>query len=195
MKQIRTATHPGLQTLPQWWEHRSFRIVVQIMLVVGFSALAALGKAIHPAQGIPGSSSIYWLGPMILGAATMRWPGAGMAMGIGMGFFSVPFGLEHTMGYNLALYGSTGVLIDVISHLPKMNIRNPFTAIITGLGAHLSKFAFIMGGAALSPVIKHFEIVGVLNSLGLHIAFGIAAGFFGWAIFRLGQGAGKKLLK
>ena len=134
MKQLRTATHPGLHTLPQWWESRSFRIVVQIMLVVGFSALAAFGKSIHPSQGIPGSSSIYWLGPMILGAATMRWPGAGMAMGVGMGFFSVPFGLEHTVGYNLALYGSTGVLIDIISHLPKMNISNPFAAIVTGLG-------------------------------------------------------------
>ena len=59
MKQLRTATHPGLHTLPQMWEHRGFRILVQVLLVVGFSALAALGKAIHPSQGIPGSSSIY----------------------------------------------------------------------------------------------------------------------------------------
>jgi hypothetical protein len=194
MKNFRAAAMPGLQTFPQWWEHRGFRVAVQALLVVIFSTAAAYGKSIHPAMGIPGSSSLYWLGPMILGATVMRWKGSGVLMGVGMGFWTMPFGLQHTMGYNMMLYGSTGLLIDLIAHLPKMNIRNPFGAIITGLGAHLAKFAFIMGGAALSSVTKHFVLVGVLNSLGLHIAFGIAAGFCGWAVFRLGQGAGKKML-
>ncbi len=194
MSKVRTAALPGLSFVPQWWEHRGFRIGVQALLVVIFSTAAAFGKSIHPSMGIPGSSALYWLGPMMLGATVMRWRGAGLATGIGMGFWSVPFGLEHTMGYNMLLYGSTGLLIDVIAHLPKMNIRNPFGAVLTGLGAHLAKFAFIMGAAAMAPVTKHFLLVGVLNSLGLHVAFGIAAGFCAWAVFRLGQGAGKKLL-
>jgi hypothetical protein len=194
MKEVRATTLPGLQVFPELWERRGFRIAVQAALVVIFSALAAFGKSAHVGQGIPGSSGVYWLGPMVLGAATMRWRGAGTLTGIGMGFWSVPFGLEHTMGYNLMLYGSTGLLIDLIARIPKVNIRNVFGAVIVGLGAHLAKFGFIMGAAATSSVTKHFLLVGVLNSLGLHIAFGIAAGFCGWAVFRLGQGAGKKLL-
>ena len=194
MKNFRAAALPGLQTVPQWWEHRGFRVAVQALLVVIFSTMAAAGKAMHPAMGIPGSSALYWLGPMMLGAAVMRWKGSGVLMGIGVGCWTLPFGLQHTMGYNMMLYGSTGLLIDLIANLPGVNIRNPFGALVTGLGAHLAKFAFIMGGAALSPVIKHFVLVGVLNSLGLHIAFGLASGFCAWAVFRLGQGASKKLL-
>jgi hypothetical protein len=194
MSKVGTAALPRLPFIPEWWEHRGFRIGVQVLLVVIFSAATAFGKAIHPSMGIPGSSALYWLGPMMLGAAVMRWRGAGLATGIGVGFLSVPFGLQHTMGYNVMLYGSTGLLIDVIAHLPRMNIRHPLGAVLTGLGAHLAKFGFIMGAAAMSPLTKHFLFVGVLNSLGLHIAFGIAAGFCAWAVFRLGQGAGKKLL-
>ena len=194
MKNVHAGTMPRLAAVPQLWEHRGVRISIQAALVVAFSAMAALGKSIHPALGIPGSSALYWLGPMMLGAAVMRWKGSGVLMGIGVGCWTLPFGLQHTMGYNMMLYGSTGLLIDLIANLPGVNIRNPFGALVTGLGAHLAKFAFIMGGAALSPVIKHFVLVGVLNSLGLHIAFGLASGFCAWAVFRLGQGAGKKLL-
>ena len=194
MKSVRTAALPGLQTLPQWWEHRSVRISIQALLVVIFSTAAAFGKSIHPAMGIPGSSALYWLGPMVLGAAVMRWKGSGVLMGVGVGLWTVPFGLHNAMGYNMMLYGGSGLLIDLIANLPGVNIRNPFGAVVIGLGAHLAKFAFIMSAAAMSSVTRHFLIVGVLNSLGLHSAFGIAAGFCGWAVFRLGQGAGKKLL-
>jgi hypothetical protein len=194
MKTVRTAVHPGLQLVPELWEHRGFRIAVQALLVVGFSALAVFGKAIHPSIGVPGSSSIYWLAPMILAGGVMRWPGAGLLTGVGVGCWSMPFGLGHTMGYNLMLYGSTGLLIDVIARVPGVNIRNLLGAVVIGVGAHLTKFGFIMGAATMSSVLKHFLFVGVLNSLGLHIAFGITAGIVGWGIFKLGQGAGKKML-
>ena len=194
MKNVHAGTMPRLAAVPQLWEHRGVRISIQAALVVAFSAMAALGKSIHPALGIPGSSALYWLGPMMLGAAVMRWKGSGTAMGIGVGLFTIPFGLQHTMGYNILLYGSSGLLIDLIANLPMVNIRNPFGAIFTGLGAHLAKFAFIMGAAAISPLTKHFIFFGVMKSLGLHIAFGIAAGFCAWAVYYLGKGAGKKLL-
>jgi hypothetical protein len=117
MKQLRTTVLPGVQILPQICEKRGFRLGVQIMLVVIFSALAAAGKVIHPSQGIPGSSSLYWLAPMMLGMTVMRWPGAGVLTGISMGCWGIPFGMEHTFGYNVALYGSTGLLIDLITRI------------------------------------------------------------------------------
>jgi hypothetical protein len=195
MKQLRTTVLPGVQILPQICEKRGFRLGVQIMLVVIFSALAAAGKVIHPSQGIPGSSSLYWLAPMMLGMTVMRWPGAGVLTGISMGCWGIPFGMEHTFGYNVALYGSTGLLIDLITSIPKVNIRHPLGAIVTGFGAHMIKFGFILGAATMSSVTRHFIVVGILNSALLHAAFGIASGFIAWSVFKLGQGASNKLLK
>ncbi len=194
MKNVHAGALPQSHTVPRWWEDRGVRVTIQALLVVIFSAAAAFGKSAHVGIGVPGSSGVYWLGPMMLGAMVMRWKGSGVLMGVGVGLWTVPFGLHNTMGYNILLYGSTGLLIDLISQIPVVSIRNFFGALVVGLGAHLAKFAFIMGAAAMSSVTRHFLLVGVLNSLGLHIAFGIAAGVAAWAVFRLGQGAGKKML-
>ena len=40
---------------------------------------------------------------------------------------------------------------------------------------------------------QRFEVVGILNSLGLHVGFGIAARMMGWAIYRGGEMGFRKI--
>jgi hypothetical protein len=145
-------------------------------------------------MGIPGSSAVYWLMPMMLGKLIVRQKGAGLLMGATIAVSTVPIGLNHTMFYNFGLYGATGLALDLMEWLPKMNIRSFFGAIACGAVAHLGKFAFIFTMSLSSSVTKHFIIVGVLQSLGLHLAFGIASGLVAWILYRAGKKGAEKAL-
>jgi hypothetical protein len=182
MKAIRAELTQESQGLSRLWDNRLIRISVQALLIIGFSALAAAAKRIHPSLGIPGSSAVFWLTAMVFGRSFTRWSGAGLLTGMGVAVWGVPFGLEHTFGYNVALYGCAGLLIDLITRLPKINILHPVGAVVCGFTAHMAKFVFILYAAISASVTKHFLLVGILDSALLHAAFGIAAGIFGWAV-------------
>lgn len=160
------------------------RIILQIMLLIGIGALSAFLKKISPGLGIPGSSAILWLSPLVAGRILVRKDGAGVLAGACVALWGVPFGLNHGLAYNIGLYGGSGLAIDLITRVPLINIRNPFGAIICGIFAHLVKFGFILVTTITSPVARVFELVGVAQSFGLHIAFGAAAGLAAWIVYR-----------
>jgi len=176
------------------YNNKKVRLLAQILFVIGMGVATAYGKKLHPSMGIPGSSAVWWLAPMMAGKIAVRRDGSGVLMGATVAMCTIPIGLEHTMVYNLGLYGATGLVLDMFPHIPGVNIRNAFGAIACGILAHMVKFGFILSAALSSSVIKHFLIVGTLESAGLHLAFGAAAGLVGWipyAIWKLKQKSGK----
>jgi hypothetical protein len=177
-----------------FWQNRWVRIGLQVLLVIVFSALTAIAKKLHPSMGIPGSSAVYWLTVMIVGRSVTRWHGAGMLTGVGVGLWGIPIGLEHTFIYDIALYGCAGLLIDITSSLPRLDIRTPIGAVLCGFSAHMTKFGFILCTTLTASVTRHFLVVGILNSALLHAAFGAAAGLLGWGLFK-GAGQLAKRLK
>lgn len=160
------------------------RIILQIMLLIGIGALSSFLKKISPAMGVPGSSAILWLSPLVAGRILVRKDGAAVLAGTCVALWGVPLALNHGLAYNMGLYGGSGLAIDIIARAPLVNIRNPFGAVICGVLAHLVKFGFIMFTTITSPVVKVFEIIGVAQSFGLHIAFGAAAGLAAWIAYR-----------
>jgi hypothetical protein len=166
------------------WEDWRVRIALKFLFLIGIGYLAAVGKRLHPSMGIPGSSALWWLTPMVFGKITVPQRGSGLLMGATVALTTIPIGLNHTAFYNFGLYGFTGLALDVFSSLPKMNIRNPFGAVFCGMTAHLVKFGFILIIAITGSVTKHFLIVGMLQSAGLHLAFGAAAGLVGWGVVK-----------
>jgi hypothetical protein len=169
------------------------RIILQILMVVGFSALTAIAKKAHPSMGIPGSSAVYWLTAMVIGRSVTRWDGAGFLTGIGVAAWGIPIGLENTFTYNIGLYGVSGLLLDILARIPKIDICHPLGAAVCSLFAHMAKYGFIVYAALSSSVTKHFLVVGLLNSALLHAAFGIAAGLLGWGLVRVTRYGIKRL--
>jgi hypothetical protein len=49
------------------------------------------------------------------------------------------------------------------------------------------KFGFIMVSAIASPLTRHFLVVGILKSAGLHLLFGAGAGLLGWGAYKVWQ--------
>ncbi|MCX5998819.1 MAG: hypothetical protein NTU41_04310 [Chloroflexi bacterium] len=179
------ATGPAIP----WWRDAKVTMALQIMLLIGLSGVAAVGKRIHPSMAIPGSSAVFWLAPLLAARLAVKRDGAGTFAGLCVAAWGIPIGLGHTFGYNAALYGATGLTLDLAARLPRVNIRHVIGAVVCGLLAHMAKFAFITVAAAMSPATKHFLIVGLLNSALLHAAFGIASGLIGYGLFKVGERA------
>jgi hypothetical protein len=177
------------------WHNKWVRIGLQVLLIVAFSALAATAKKIHPSMGIPGSSAPFWLAAMVVARSTMRWDGAGLLTGVGIAAWGIPIGLENSFMHNLGLYALSGALLDIVTRIPHLDIRRPLGAVLCGAIAHMAKFGFIMVTAMSATITKHFEIVGILNAFGLHIAFGITAGIVGWTVFRGGQFSFRRIFR
>ncbi len=168
-----------------WWQSKTTKTLLQILTLLGFGALAAIGKRFEPSLGIPGSSAPLWLGAMVAGRAVVRRDGAGALMGATVAVLGIPLGINNGFMHNLGLYTTSGLALDIAARLPKMNIRNPFGAIVSGAAAHMVKFGFILAAAMAAAVTKHFLVFGVLQTAGLHLAFGALAGLVGWGVYKL----------
>lgn len=168
------------------------RAILQILFVLGMGLLATVGKKIAPTMGIPGSSAVFWLAPLVLGRAMVRRDGTGVFMGASMAFFAIPIGLNYAFLHNFALYGLTGFALDVAARLPKIDITKWYGAIICGTLAHLVKFGFVLGASLSSSIVRHFLIVGIMQSFAFHVAFGIASGLLAWIVYRAYNTAKRK---
>jgi hypothetical protein len=164
--------------------HRWARIGLQVLLVVGFSAMTAAAKKLHPSVGIPGSSAIYWLTAMVVARCTMKWDGAATLVGAGTAVWGIPVGLEQGFGQNLLSFAVAGLLLDVMFRVFRTNARTWWGAPLCALVASMGQFGVIIYSALSSSVTKHFMVVGLMQSTLLHIGFGLAAGLLGWAAFR-----------
>jgi hypothetical protein len=167
-----------------YWQDTRVRTALQIVFLIGMGALSAFLKSTEPSLGISGSSAILWLGPIVLSRMLIARNGAGALVGVSVALWGIPIGINNGLMHNVILYGGAGLALDTITRIPFINIRSLFGAIFCGVFAHLVKFGVIMGYAAASPVTKHFEMLGIANSFGLHIVFGAAAGLAAWIAYR-----------
>lgn len=185
-----------------WWKTSKAKLLADILLIIGFSALAAVGKWTHyPGIGVPGSSAMNWLPFLIIGRTVVRRDGAGAIMGIGMATFGLLsiIKLENSWGHNTIEYAITGASLDIMARIHFTGISRKIGSffsglsrgLLTGMISHLVKFCIIFGFALAVPATKHFLIVGILQSIGLHIAFGLASGFIAWLVIK----GGKKVAK
>ena len=178
-----------VQIIPVWWRKPWIKILAQILLLVVFSAIAATGKQLAPSIQIPGSSGFFWLSPLILGRMVVKRHGAGTFMGAGMAVWGLALGFDKPMGTNLALYGITGAVLDLVAAIPFVNIRNFFGAIVCGFAAHMVKFGFVVASALGFAGAKNFMVFGLVKSALTHAGIGIVAAIMAWALFKAGERA------
>ncbi len=167
------------------WQDEKYKIALQVVFLVMMSAISAFWKKNTLDLGISGSSAVLWLGPMVLARMTVRRKVAGTFTGATVALWGLLFNLKNPFIYNLALYGGSGLALDVAASIPKVNIKNIFGAIFCGMFAHMVKFGFIVGAALTSTVVRHFMTIGVARAAGLHLLFGASAGLTAWLIYKV----------
>ncbi len=175
------------------WQDSRVRAVLQALFFVLAGLLSAFLKKLSPGLGVSGSSAVYWLAPMITARICMKRDGGGTLTGLFTALWGIPFGLNNDLMHNIALYAGAGLAIDVMAWLPFMNIRKVWGATLTGIVAHMVKFAIIVGSAVTSPVTRNFMVAGVLQSAYQHVIFGAGAGFVAWTAYKVWQSGGRAL--
>jgi hypothetical protein len=183
MNNVQQAANDPTRIALSWWQDTRVRALAQILFLIGMGAVATLMKKITFPLGIPGHSGVLWLGTLVAGRALVRRDGAGLLMGASMALWAIPIGLNKPFTYNLGLYATTGLTLDIVARLPRISIRHPLGAIFCGMMAHMVKFGFIAVPALVSGVTKKFVLVGPVESGLLHLAFGAAAGLLGWGTY------------
>lgn len=160
-------------------------LLIHILGIVLFGALAALGKKATMDLGIPGHSALLWLAVMVAGRGIINRDGAGFALGVSTALWGMPADFNNSLFHNIGLYGSTGLVLDLISRTSILEFRGPAWAITAGALAHMVKFLFIVGKSAVSVTVKRFVLLGVIESAALHLVFGVGAGLAGYGIICL----------
>lgn len=160
---------------------------VFIAVVVGL--VAALAKRYLDFHlGIPGHAGVGWIAVLVSGALTTRRAGMATMAGVAMGLWGVPVGLNHSLGYNMVLYGLAGAALDSRA-LMRLPLHRPWGALVAGTTVHLAKFAFVFANAWLVLTVRNVEIFGFVGALANHLVFGAIGGLSGWALWRYGDRA------
>ena len=164
-------------------------IVLDLGLAVAIGLLAALAKRYLDFHlGIPGHAGVGWIAVLISGRLVNPRRGMAAVAGLSMGLWSVPVGLGHSLGYNLALYGLAAAVLDGpgIRRLPLGRALGAATA---GVAVHVAKFVFVLGNVWLSGIVRTVELYGLSAALVNHVAFGAAGGLAGWGLWRTKRAA------
>ncbi|WP_134218948.1 MULTISPECIES: hypothetical protein [Pelotomaculum] len=126
--------------------------------------------------GIPGHTSVYWMGLLMLGKGLIPKFGAGAIMGIISGILAIVFGLGKE-GPLLAFKCIVpGVLLDILAILFLNKLESIWVGVIIGALISWSKLlASIVLGVMLDiPMV--FLAMGFGYATLLHVVFGAAGG-------------------
>lgn len=161
-------------------------LVADLGLAVVVGLLAALAKRYLDFRlGIPGHAGVGWIAVLIAGRLVNPRFGMATLAGVSMSLWGLPVGLGHSLGYNMALYGTVSAVLDT-SVLVRFPVGRAWGATVAGTAVHLTKFAFVIGNAWLSGILRNVELYGFLAALRNHLLFGVAGGLLGWGLWRAG---------
>lgn len=170
------------------------RLVRDLGLAVVIGLVGALAKKhLDFHLGIPGHAGVGWIAVLISGRLLNGRPGMSAVAGVSMGLWSAPVGLGHSLGYNVALYGSVAALLD-LPGLRRLTGSRVFGAMTAGVIVHVAKFVFVLANVWLSSVVRNVELYGLSSALVNHVAFGAAGGLVGWGLWHTGRTAAARIL-
>ncbi|MCC7366589.1 MAG: hypothetical protein IT303_19685 [Dehalococcoidia bacterium] len=162
---------------------------------IGLALLTGLGVAVAKRYldfhlGIPGHAGTFWIAVLVLGAVFNKRKGMTVLAGASAGVWGVPVGLNHSMMYNVELYGTAAAALELLLLL-RLPLANPIGAALGGGIAHATKFAFVYAHAISSGVVKHIEVYGPMLAFRNHLLFGVAGGLIAWAVYNAAKSARK----
>lgn len=126
--------------------------------------------------GVPGHTSVYWMGLLMLGKGLIPKFGAGTIMGIVSGILAIVFGLGKEgplMAFKCII---PGVLLDILAFLFFNKLESIWVGVIIGALISWSKLltSIVLGIILDIPMV--FLAMGFGYATLLHVVFGAAGG-------------------
>ncbi|MBY9081471.1 hypothetical protein KIH86_12230 [Paenibacillus sp. HN-1] len=125
---------------------------------------------------LPGHTSVWWMGLLILGKGLIPKFGGGIIMGAVSGVLAVLLGLGKEGIFIFFKYLAPGLLLDIMSPLFFHRLGNPFVGVICGALTSLSKLLVSLLLGVLLDLPMGFLALGLGYSSLTHIVFGAIGG-------------------
>lgn len=155
-----------------------FRLgLADVLRLTMFGTLISITKDITRIPlHLPGHTSIYWMGILVLGKGLVPKFGAGMVMGAVSGILAVLLGLGKEGVFVFFKYFVPGLLLDILSPLFYNKLENPFVGAICGMLTSLSKLLVNLVLGILLKFPMSFIALGLGFASVSHTLFGAAGG-------------------
>lgn len=155
-----------------------FRLgLADVMRLTMFGTLIALAKDIFRIpMHLPGHTSIYWMGILVLGKGLIPKFGAGTIMGIVSGMLAVMLGLGKEGVFVFFKYFVPGVFLDFLAVIFLNRLESIWVGAICGALISLSKMLvnLVLGLALNLPMV--FLTLGLGFTSVTHTIFGAIGG-------------------
>ena len=125
---------------------------------------------------MPGHTSIWWMGILVLGKGLIPKKGAGIVMGIVSGVLVVFMGMDNEGVLVFFKYLMPGVMLDVIAPLFSYKLESPIIGAICGALASVVKMIanVVLGLVLKLPLV--FLTLGMGFTAVSHVIFGALGG-------------------
>jgi len=140
------------------------------------SLMAVSNEILRMPLHMPGHTSIWWMGILLVGKGLVRKFGAGIIMGIVSGILAVVLGLGKEGVFVFFKYFVPGLLIDVLAPLFKFRLESIIVGAICGALTSLSKLAVNLILGILLNVPMLFLTLGLGFTSFTHVLFGAIGG-------------------
>lgn len=133
---------------------------------------------------VPGSSGIWWVIPVIIGARVVRKPGAGIYIGFISGILASFFGNDPLHLFDLFKYLALGMAIDITALVFGYQFTNPLVGFIAGVAGNLAKMVVNYGVQAFFGIQTNLILIGIGVASVTHLIFGGIGGVLASLIIR-----------
>lgn len=142
-----------------------------------FGALDAVANDIlHMPLRMPGHTSVWWMGILLVGKGVIPKFGSGIIMGIVSGVLAVIFGLGKEGIFVFFKYFIPGLLIDIIAPLYRHKLESVVVGGICGALISLSKLAASMAVGIIVNIPLLFLTLGLGYVAICHVIYGAIGG-------------------
>lgn len=181
-----TATQPDPDSQPEVSEKFIFQLgLADVLRSSMFGTTIAVTNDITrlPLQ-LPGHTSIWWMGVLVLGKGLVRKFGSGIIIGIVSGILAVLLGLGKEGIFVFFKYFVPGLLIDFLALIFYNKLESPAIGVICGILTSLSKMVVnvVLGLVLKLPLV--FLTLGMGFTAVSHVIFGAAGGMIASILIR-----------
>lgn len=150
-----------------------------------FGALDAVANDIlHMPLRMPGHTSIWWMGILLVGKGVIPEFGSGIIMGMVSGVLAVIFGLGKEGIFIFFKYFIPGLLIDILAPLYKQKLDSVLVGGVCGALMSLSKLAASITVGLIVDIPLLFLTLGLGYVAISHVLYGAIGGILAAIIFK-----------
>lgn len=159
--------------------------LADVLRATMFGILTAVSTDILQAPlHMPGHTSIWWMGVLLLGKGLVRKNGSGIIMGIVSGILAVIFGLGKEGMFVFFKYFIPGMLLDFLAPLYMYKVESMAVGAICGALISLSKLAASIAVGMIINVPLLFLTLGLGYVAICHVLYGAIGGVLAAVIIK-----------